>query len=46
MIAGYSGSAPLVTRVPFFVLLGLFGAPCGFLLGLAGEALGRRLAGR
>jgi hypothetical protein len=36
MQAGYSGSAPAISRVPFFALLGVFGAICGFGLGLVG----------
>jgi hypothetical protein len=36
MLAGYSGSASLVSRVPFFALLGLIGAVCGAALGFTG----------
>ncbi len=36
MIAGYNGSASLFSRIPFFALLGLFGALCGFILGFLG----------
>ncbi len=36
MIAGYTGTAPLVTRLPFFVLIGLFGAVCGIAVSVAG----------
>ena len=39
MVAGYAGSAPTITRVPFFALIGLFGAICGSVL----AALGARL---
>jgi hypothetical protein len=43
MIAGYGGSASLLSRLPFFGLLGLFGAFCGFTLGLFGYWLKRGL---
>ncbi len=49
MIAGYSGSASLLSRLPFFGALGLFGALCGFVLGLLGNLLKagiRRFAGK
>jgi hypothetical protein len=36
MISGYSGSEPLLTRIPFFILLGLAGALCGIFLSLPG----------
>ena len=36
MIAGYSGALPLVNRLPFFAVLGVFGGVCGLLLGLLG----------
>jgi hypothetical protein len=36
MCAGYHGAAPLLTRVPFFLLLGVIGAVCGFALGNLG----------
>jgi hypothetical protein len=44
MLAGYTGAAPVATRVPFFALLGLFGAICGLVLALLGARLkpGRR----
>src|SRR5436853_1788006 len=41
MLAGYSGTASLVGRVPFFALIGLVGAVCGFVLGFAGSRLKR-----
>ena len=44
MAAGYTGSAPFLTRVPFFTILALFGAVCGLILSLSGAALGRRIA--
>ena len=36
MMAGYSGTTSLVSRLPFFLVLGAFGGICGALLGLAG----------
>ncbi len=36
MIAGYGGAASLLSRLPSFALLGLFGALCGLLLSLVG----------
>jgi hypothetical protein len=36
MLAGYQGSAPTLTRLPFFAALGLVGALCGLGLGLIG----------
>jgi hypothetical protein len=35
----YSGAASLLSRLPFFAILGLFGAICGFILGLLGFLL-------
>jgi hypothetical protein len=32
MLAGYQGEAPLISRFPFFALLGLVGAVCGIVL--------------
>jgi len=37
--AGYTGSASLVSRIPFFAILGIFGGLCGLILGLAGSAI-------
>jgi len=44
-LATYGGSAPPITRVPFFTALGLVGALCGLLLALLGAFLmpGRRV---
>lgn len=39
MATGYTGSAPFVTRIPFFTILGLFGALCGAILGIVGLLL-------
>jgi len=44
MATGYTGSESLLSRFPFFVLLGLFGALCGFILGLIGNRLRNRMA--
>ena len=42
MVSGYSGSASLITRLPFFVILGAVGAVCGLILGFLGS-LGREV---
>jgi len=39
MIAGYTGTASLLSRLPFFILIGLFGAVCGIALAAAGYFL-------
>ncbi len=39
MIAGYTGSASLVSRLPFFALVGVFGALCGLGLTVVGHYL-------
>ena len=39
MVAGYTGAEPLARRLPFFALLGLFGAACATLLALAGTLM-------
>jgi hypothetical protein len=39
MIAGYAGSASLISRLPFFAILGIFGGFCGLILGLAGSVI-------
>ena len=36
MVAGYNGSRSLLTVIPFFILLGIFGAVCGGVLGMVG----------
>ncbi len=36
MITGYSGSAPLISHLPFFAIIGVFGGFCGLILGLLG----------
>jgi hypothetical protein len=39
MIAGYSGTDPVITKLPFFILLGAFGGICGIALALVGHLL-------
>ena len=39
MIAGYTGTAPLSGRLPFFAILGVFGATCGLLAAVVGSVL-------
>ena len=41
MLAGYTGAAPVATRIPFFALLGLFGAICGLVLAALGARFKR-----
>jgi hypothetical protein len=36
MLSGYNGTASVISRIPFFAILGLFGAICGLILGLIG----------
>jgi hypothetical protein len=43
MVSGYSGSAPLLGRLPAFAVLGVFGAVCGIVLGLLGSLIGSGL---
>jgi len=42
LIAGYQGSAPITRPLPLFILLGLFGAGCGGLIGVAARLLRSR----
>ena len=42
MVAGYDGAEPLSGRLPFFALLGLFGAACAAALALVGALVSRR----
>ena len=37
MVAGYDGTATVVSRLPFFGILGLFGAGCAAVLALMGS---------
>ena len=39
MIAGYTGTASLASRLPFFALVGVFGALCGLGLTVVGHQL-------
>lgn len=43
MLAGYSGADPVITKVPFFVLLGIISAVCGAILAFLGQVLRRLL---
>ena len=36
MLAGYAGEASIISRIPFFAILGLVGAVCGLVLGFLG----------
>lgn len=45
LMTGYTGSAPIISRLPFFALIGMFGALCGLLLSLVGFFLKRRFEG-
>ena len=42
MLTGYAGTAPILSRFPFFAILGLFGAVCGVILGSVGYLIGRK----
>lgn len=41
MLAGYSGSDPLASKLAPFVLFGMFGAVCGLCLGIIGHLMNR-----
>jgi hypothetical protein len=41
MLAGYTGTASVIGRAPFFAIIGLVGAICGAGLGFAGARLKR-----
>jgi hypothetical protein len=43
MIAGYTGSASLISRLPFFAGLGVVGGLCGLVLGLLGFVIKDRM---
>jgi hypothetical protein len=43
MVSGYQGSAPVLTRLPFFAILGLVGAVCGVGLGVIGCFIFRKI---
>ncbi len=44
MAAGYQGSAPIITRLPFFAILGIIGAICGIGLGVTGSFFRRKIS--
>lgn len=44
MATGYTGDAPLITRFPFFILLGIFGALCGAVLGVLGNRANMKIS--
>jgi hypothetical protein len=44
LVAGYNGTPSLVSRVPFFAILSLFGAVCGLALSASGYFLKLRFA--
>jgi hypothetical protein len=46
MIAGYTGNDPVAGRFPAFAILGLFGAACGSVFGLAGLGVRRSMIRR
>jgi len=43
MAAVYQGSAPIVSRIPFFATLGLVGAVCGLILSVIGNFAKKKL---
>jgi hypothetical protein len=43
ILSGYTGSESLISRVPFFVILGVFGGICGLVLGLLGFLIKNRI---
>jgi hypothetical protein len=43
MVTGYAGNASLISRIPFFAMLGLIGGLCGLVLGLMGFEIKQRL---
>ena len=45
LVGGYQGAGPIYAALPFFVLLGLFGAACGGVLGAVGWLARTRLRG-
>ena len=46
LLLGYNGSRPIYMVLPFFVLLSLFGALCGAILGVGGAFVRGRLSKR
>lgn len=45
MLAGYNGRATLISRIPFFAVLGVFGGICGLVLALGGFSVKTKLQG-
>lgn len=45
MAAGYSGNSSLISRAPFFGVLGVVGGICGLILGLLGVYLKTKVSG-
>jgi hypothetical protein len=43
MMAGYQGSASIISRIPFFAILGILGAVCGFFLSAIGNFAKKKL---
>jgi hypothetical protein len=43
MLSGYSGSAPVLSRLPGFFALGLVGAGCGLVLAILGSQVRKRI---
>jgi hypothetical protein len=43
ILAGYTGSEPVITRIPFFVLIGIVSAICGALLSYVSQLIRIRL---
>ena len=44
MMAGYSGKASILSRVPFFAIISVVGALCGMILSASGAWIKRRVA--
>ena len=44
MVWGYSGTSPIWGRLPFFGLLGIFGAACGLSAAMVGRLIRTRVA--
>jgi hypothetical protein len=43
MIAGYTGSESLISRLPFFAIIGVVGGVCGIVLGALGFVIKSRM---
>ncbi len=46
LISGYGGQSSLLSRIPFFLVLGAFGAICGVVLALVGHTVRARMMAR